>query len=113
MKTIFIDTNSVNEDGSYYIDELLIKNIKLSVGEKVTAYQDADAWEAEIVLCGDKWGAVPISGSREISPDRQEGHTEGFWWGYYVQSKRLVNVMEHLNYSAKAIDEIKEKLGIK
>ena len=113
MKTIFIDSNSVNEDGSYYIDELLIKNMRLCVGEKVIAYQDADAWEAEITLCGDKWGAVTVSDGREISPERQEGHAEGFWWGYYVQSKRLVHVLEQLNYSAKAIEEIKEKLGIR
>lgn len=113
MKTIFIDSNSVNEDGIYYIDELLIKNMKLSVGEKVTVYQDADSWEAEITLCGNRWGAVMVSDSREISPERQEGHAEGFWWGYYAQSKRLVHVLENLNYSAKAIDEIKEKLGIR
>lgn len=113
MKTIFIDTNSVNEDGSYYVDELLIKNMELSVGEKVIAYQDEDSWEAEIVMCGNKWGALFVSDSREISAERQQGHTEGFWSGYYVQSRRLIYVLEHLNYSAQAIDEIKEKLGIK
>lgn len=113
MNTIFIDTNSANEDGSYYIDELLIKNMKLSIGEKVIAYQDADAWEAEIVLCGNKWGVVPVSDSREISPERHEGHTEGFWWGYYVQSSRLVCALEKLNYSARAIADIKKELGIR
>ncbi|MCM1119236.1 MAG: hypothetical protein NC543_07745 [bacterium] len=94
MKAIFIDTNSVNEDGSFYIDELLVKNMGLIAGERVIAYQDADSWEAQIVLCKDRWGAVLNTESREISPDRQEGHAEGFWRGYYVQSRRLISVLE-------------------
>lgn len=44
---------------------------------------------------------------RQLLRNRDSGR------GYYVQSKRLVNALEHLNYSAEAIDQIKEKLGIK
>lgn len=113
MKTIFIDTNSVNEDGSYYLDEIVIQGLGISVGERVIAYQDEDSWEAEVVMCGEKWGATLVSDSRQISPERQEGHAEGFWQGYYVQGRRLIYVLEQLNYSAKAIDEIKDRLGIK
>lgn len=113
MKTIFIDTNSINENGSLCINEIVIKNMGLQKGEKVIAYQDADSWEAEIVFIKNRWGVVLTSDTKEISKDRQEGHDEGFWNGYYLQSIRLIHVLKELNYSIDNIEKIKEKLGIK
>lgn len=55
MKSIFIDTNSIDENGNFYINEIIAKNMKLRNGEKVVAYQDGDSWEAKIVCCENKW----------------------------------------------------------
>ena len=49
MKYIFIDTNSVNEKGSYDIWDGYVKSKKLKDGDKVIAYQEKDSWIAEIV----------------------------------------------------------------
>lgn len=53
------------------------------------------------------------SNAKEISKERQEGHDEGFWEGYYLQSIRLIQVLQNLNYSSTEIEKIKEKLGMK
>lgn len=113
MKTIFVDTNSINENGSLCINELIIKNLGLEVGEKVIAYQDEDSWEAQIVFLENQWGVELISDTREVSRERQEGHQEGFWEGYYVQSINLLRVLKDLNFSANDIEKIKKRLGIK
>lgn len=113
MKTIFVDTNSVNEDGSLCISEIFINNMNLKIGEKVIAYQDADSWDAEIVFSRNKWGVKLISDIKEISKERQEGHKEGFGDGYFVQSINIFRVLRDLNYSTNDIEMIKHKLGIK
>lgn len=113
MKAIFIDTNSVNENGTLCINEFIIKNMELQKNEKVVAYQDEDSWEAEIVFDANNWGVVLHSNTKEISKERQEGHDEGFWWGYYLQSIRLIQILQDLNYSSTEIEKIKERLGIK
>lgn len=113
MKTIFVDTNSVNENGTLRIHEIIVKNMGLQIGEKVIAYQDSDWWEAEIVFENDNWGVVLNSDTYEVSKERQEGHTEGFWEGYYIQCVGIILVLEKLNYSETEIERIKSKLGIK
>lgn len=58
-------------------------------------------------------GAVLTSDTKEISEERQIGHREGFWQGYYLQSIRLIRVLEDLNYSTDDIKKVREKLDIK
>lgn len=113
MKTLFIDANFSNGDDSLFISEFIAKNMDLKVGERVIAYQDGDSWDAEIFLSNGKWGVKLISDTKEISKDRQEGHREGFWEGYYVQSINILRVLKNLNYSSSEIEIIKLKLGIK
>lgn len=113
MKTIFVDTNSLNENGTLCINEIIINNMELHHGEKVIAYQDADSWEAEIVYADHKWGVVLLSDAKEISKERQEGHQEGFWGGYHLRSIQLIRVLEDLNFSADVIQDVRNKLGIK
>ena len=113
MKTIFVDTNSVNENGTLRIHEIIVKNMGLQVGEKVIAYQDSDWWEAEIVFENDNWGVVLNSDTYVVSRERQEGHDEGYWHGYYMQCARGILLWEKLNYSETEIEKIKAKLGIK
>lgn len=112
MKSIFIDLNSVNDNGSYRINELVVKNMKLKTGDKVIAYQDFDSWEGEIIFEEGNWGVVLVSSASEISKERQEGHKEGFWDGYYLQSVRIIRVLEALNYSTIEINIIRNKLGL-
>ena len=113
MKSIFIDTNSINENGTLYISELIVKNMGLQKGEKVIAYQEEEYWEAEIVYTDNCWGVVLLSDAKKVSKERQEGHEEGYQEGYYVQSMRLLRVLQNLNYSAEEIEKIKEKLDLK
>ena len=113
MKAIFVDTNSVNENGSLRILEIIVKNMGLQIGEKVIAYQESDWWEGEIVFEDNNWGVVLNSDTFEVSKERQEGHTEGFWEGYYMQCARVIQILEKLNYSETEIERIKSKLGIK
>lgn len=49
MKTLFIDTNMGNSDGSYFIHDIEVKSMQLKPGETVIAYQDDDMWTAEVV----------------------------------------------------------------
>ncbi len=113
MKAIFVDTNSVNENGTLRIHEIIVKNMGLQIGEKVIAYQDSDWWEAEIVFKDNNWGVVLNSDTYEVSKERQEGHDEGYWQGYYMQCVGVILVLQKLNYSETEIEKIKEKLGIK
>jgi len=113
MKTVFIDTNSINENGSFQIHEVIVKNLELQVGEKVIAYQEGDLWQAEVVNENNYWGIVLKSEAKKISKERLEGQEEGFWAGYYAQSIRFLRVLEQLNYSATDIEKIKMKVGIK
>lgn len=113
MKSLFADTNAVNEDGSLFVSELIVNNMNLKVGERVIIYQDEDSWDAEIVYSGGKWGVKLISDTKEVSKERQEGHREGFWEGYYAQSINILRVLRNLHYSSDEIEIIKLKLGIK
>ena len=113
MKVVFIDTNDINENGTLHITETFIKNMKLNENEEVIAYQDLDSWNAKIVFDGKEWGVALISEAKEISKERYEGQREGFWEGYYLQSARMIQVLEKLNYSTDEIERVKDCLGIK
>lgn len=113
MKSLFIDTNLINKNGSIQISDVLVKNLDLQPGEKVIVYQDADSWQAEVVHDKNYWGAMLISEAREIGKERKEGQEEGFWEGYYTQSIRLLKVLEQLEYSVADIEKIKNRLGLK
>lgn len=75
-KAVFVDTNSINENGSLKIHELIVNNMGLQKGEKVTAYQEEDSWEAEIVYEDNCWGVRLLSDLREVSKERQEGNSK-------------------------------------
>ena len=51
-----------------------------------------------------------LSDAKKISKERQEGHEEGFWNGYYVQSMQLLTALKELNLPEKDVEAIKEKL---
>lgn len=87
--------------------------MELKDGERVIAYHDEDSWDAEIFLSRGKWSVRIISDTKEVSKERQEGHREGFWEGFYVQSMNMLRVLKNLNYSSNEIEKIKLKLGIK
>ena len=113
MKAIFIDTNFVNDNGNLKIHEFMVNNMELQNGERVIAYQEEDCWEAEIVHEDKEWSVKLLSDAKEVSKERQTGQEEGFWHGYYVQSMRLLRVLQSLNYSLEEINKIKDKLDIK
>ena len=113
MKSLFVDTNCVNENGSICINDIVIENMKLDAGEKVIVYQDADSWEAEIVHDNNKWGCVLSSNARKISQERLEGQQEGFLNGCLLQSYWMLLILKELNYSASDIEIVKAKLGLK
>ena len=110
MKKIFIDTNLRTQNNTIQISKFIADNMELQAGERVIAYQDADAWEAELVYENGEWGVVLLSDAKEISKERQEGHEEGFWNGYYVQSMQLLTALKELNLPEKDVEAIKEKL---
>lgn len=110
MKKIFIDTNLRTQNNTIQISKFIADNMELQVGERVIAYQEADSWEAEIVYENGEWGVVLLSDTKEISKERQEGHEEGFWQGYYVQSMQLLTALKELNLPEKDVEAIKEKL---
>lgn len=110
MKKIFIDTNLRAQNNTIQISKFIADNMELQAGERVIAYQDADSWEAEIVYENGEWGVVLLSDAKEISKERQEGHEEGFWQGYYVQSMQLLTALKELNLPEKDVEAIKEKL---
>ncbi len=110
MKKVFIDTNLRTKNNTILIGNFIADNMELQAGERVIAYQDADSWEAEIVYENGEWGVVLLSDAKEISKERQEGHEEGFWQGYYVQSMQLLTALKELNLPEKDVEAIKEKL---
>jgi len=112
MKKVFIDTNMRTKNNTILVGNFIADNMELQAGERVIAYQDADSWEAEIVYENGEWGVVLLSDAKEISKERQEGHEEGFWQGYYVQSMQLLTVLKELNLPEKDVEAIKEKLGL-
>lgn len=112
MKKVFIDTNLRTKNNTILIGNFIADNMELQAGERVIAYQDADSWEAEIVYENGEWGVVLLSDAKEISKERQEGHEEGFWQGYYVQSMQLLTALKELNLPEKDVEAIKGKLGL-
>ena len=112
MKSIFIDTNFVNDNGTLRINEFMIDNLRLQNGERVLAYQEEDFWEAEIVYEDNVWSVKLLSDAKNLSKERQIGHEEGFQNGCYVQSMRLLHALQNLGYSAEEIEKVKQKLGL-
>lgn len=112
MNYVFIDTNSINDDGSYYIWDGYIKMKNLHIGDEVIAYQEKDCWIAEIVLSGNRYGVILKSEAKEISDDRFEGHAEGFNYGMSVQKQITINILENLDIAPEVITAVRVKLGI-
>lgn len=111
-QVVFIDSNCTNDDGSYYIEELIVKSKKLKKGDAVIAYQDNEEWDAEISFSNNKWGAILKSEARLISQERYEGHKEGYWEGCYNQRHILLILLENLQAPETLILEIKQWMGI-
>ena len=78
MKSLFIDTNLINKNGSIQINDMLVKNLDLQVGEKIIVYQDADSWQAEVVYDKNCWSVMIISEAQAIKEEHKQGHEEGF-----------------------------------
>lgn len=112
MKKLFIDTNARAQNSTILVSNIIADNMGLQAGERVIAYQDADSWEAEVVYENREWGVVFLSDAKEISKERQEGHEEGFWNGYYAQSVRLLTALKQLDFPEKDVEAVKEKLGL-
>ena len=70
-KAVFIDTNLLNHDGSYYLDLMLASVKRLKVGDIVVAYQDDEEWDAQICFNNNKWGVRLTSEARIISYERK------------------------------------------
>lgn len=113
MKSVFIDTNNQNDDGTLKVHEFVIHNLNLQNGEKVIAYQEEDYWEAEIVCKNNCWSVKLLSETKEVSKERQLGQEEGFQHGCLVQNMRLLQVLQNLGYSAEEIERVKQKLRLK
>ena len=111
-KTVFIDTNMVNEDGSYFISDIIIRKRKYVVGDIVTAYQDYDAWKARIVNTDGTWGVELLSDAETISDDRYEGHQEGYAFGAYIQNLAMIRILQNLNVPSDLIETVKQKLDM-
>lgn len=113
MKSVFIDTNFVNDNGTLKINEFMIANLGLQNGERVLAYQEEEYWEAEIVYEDNVWSVKLLSDAKNLSKERQIGHAEGFQQGCLVQSMRMLQALQSLEYSAEEIEKVKQKLGLK
>lgn len=111
-RSVFVDTNSVNTDGSYVIHEIEIRSRGLEPGDTVIAYQDADKWEAEITFADDVWGVKLKSEAKEVSRERQEGHTEGFTQGVCLQKINTIKILKLLNAPEKLVEQVMAKLNI-
>lgn len=112
MKSVFIDTNFVNDNGTLKINEFMIANLRLQNGEQVIAYQEEDYWEAEIVYEDNVWSVKLLSDAKNLNRERQIGHVEGFQQGCLVQSMKLFQTLQSLDYSAEEIEKVKQKLGL-
>lgn len=109
---VFVDTNSVNNDGSCVIHEIEIRCRGLEPGDTVIAYQDADKWVAEITFVDGVWGVKLNSETEEVSRERQEGHTEGFVQGVCLQKINTIKILKLLNAPPKLIEQVMAKLNI-
>jgi len=112
MKSVFIETNYVNDNGALKINEFMIANLGLQNGERVLAYQEEEYWEAEIVYEDNVWSVKLLSDAKNLNRERQIGHVEGFQQGCLVQSMRVLQALQSLDYSAEEIEKVKQKLGL-
>ena len=112
MKSVFIDTNLRYEDLSYFLHEMIVRRLNLSVGDIVTAYQDNEAWKGEIVRTNGIWGIMLLSDAEQISDDRYEGQQEGYLHGRMMQNLFMIRVLQNLNVSAELIDTVKRRLDM-
>lgn len=111
-RSVFVDTNSLNNDGSCAIHEIEIRSRGLEPGDTVIAYQDADKWEAEITFVDDVWGVKLLSETEEVSQERQEGHAEGFAQGVCLQKILTIRILKLLNAPQSLIEQVVEKMNI-
>jgi len=111
-KIVFIDTNSINSDGSCFIHTEYINSLNLKEGDDVIAVQDDDEWDGKVVFFDNCWGIKIMSNARLISSDRYKGHKEGFWWGYYHQKIVLIQILEQYGASAELLNYVKERMHI-
>ena len=109
-KTVFIDTNMPNSDGSYYIDEIIINGRGLKNGDEVIAYQEGEEWDAVITFNDGKWGVELKSHAMIVSDEKQHGYREGFWEGYYCQVMNLFNVLKQAKISQEELNFIINKM---
>jgi hypothetical protein len=112
QKTVFFDTNVLNENGSYSLSWIVAKAMNLNPGDVVTAIQDNEEWDAKVVLDDDKWGLEIISDAKEFSIERSKGHDEGFWWGYRYQQVFLTKGLAKLGLGEPIKRQIYEGVGI-
>ena len=111
-KVVFIDSNSLNSDGSCYIEKEFILFLGLKKNDEVIAFQDDDEWDGKIVYVDSHWGVQILSEARSISRERYKGQQEGFWHGYYHHKIILLQVLERCGASEDLIDHVKKKMHI-
>lgn len=111
-KVINIDTNSVNNNGSIFVHEIIAQYMKLKNGETVIAYQESDEWDAEVLFENGQCGIILKSDARPVSLERQRGHSEGFMSGRYIQTAIIFNILEEMDVDLKLKIEIKKRLGL-
>ncbi len=110
LKLVLFDTNSYNEDGTYWIDDIVIRGKNLKIGERVIVYQDNEEWEAEITFDGENWGVKLLSDAWVVSDDRCKGRHEGFYDGYYCQLRFVDRVLEQLDIKEDVRKEVLRRL---
>ena len=108
-KIIFFDTNMSNLDGSYHIDEIVIRRKKIKAKDKVIIYQDGEEWDAVVTYSENNWGVKIISEARRVSEDKRNAYTEGFWEGYYCKLANLRKVLGEFHLSQEDIDSIENR----
>lgn len=109
---LFIDTNSTNYEGMYFVNELEIKSKNLNIGDLIIAYQDNEEWDARILFNDGKWGVTLESEARVISNERYEGQQEGYWRGCYSERIILLRLLESLHASDELILEVNKWMGL-
>ena len=111
-KIIQIDTNSVNDNGNIFVQEIIAKYMKLKDGEAVIAYQESDEWDAEVIFENGQCGIILKSDARTISLERQKGHSEGFWSGVYLQTSIIFHTLDAMDVDMQLKIDLKKRLGL-
>jgi len=109
-KTLFIDTNISNPDGSYFVNERVIISRGLKIGDEVTAYQEGEEWDAVVTYTFGTWGVAIRSSCRAVSDEKQVAYGEGFWEGYYCQLSNLSKVLGQVDIPQDKIEYIVKKM---